>query len=167
MNKTILIGAALTSALGLAACNQTNPAGASGGNASTQTSSLVGNSSGTAGNASSANSAAAAGGKDAESGAQAPTAQVTAGDATNQNFTLNNRSQETVTHVYVSRVSDERWGEDVLGSSQVVAPGGSAQITFPRGENECNWDVRVTVNNNQNHEMRNLNLCETGEVNYN
>lgn len=54
----------------------------------------------------------------------------------------------------------------MLGANQVVAPGGTAQISFPRGEAECNWDVRITINNQENDELRNINLCETAEVNY-
>lgn len=151
--KMIVAGAILICAMGLAACNQNNPGTAGTANSSTQRSSAVGNSS-------------AGSNATGDDGAGEPTARTAGADATNQNFTLNNRSQDTITHVYVSSVSDERWGEDVLGSSQVVAPGGTAQITFPRGETECNWDVRVTINNERNHELRNLNLCETTEVNY-
>jgi hypothetical protein len=93
-----------------------------------------------------------------------PSATVSA-DATNQNFRLNNRSENTVTHVYVSRVSDEEWGADVLGS-QVIPAGEHRADNVSAGESDCNWDVRVTVNNETNHELRNLNLCQTSEVNY-
>lgn len=91
---------------------------------------------------------------------------ASASDSSNQNFRLNNRSDDVITHVYVSSVSDNNWGPDVLGT-QVIPAGQYATITFPRQETECNWDIRVTINNDSNTEMRNVNLCRTSEVNYN
>ncbi len=98
----------------------------------------------------------------AEATAGASTA-APAGDATNQNFTLNNRSQSTISHVYVSAVSTDNWEEDVLGQD-VLAAGESVEIQFPREETACNWDIRVTIENDEHRELRNVNLCTTSEV---
>lgn len=145
--KMIALGALLASTIALSAC---------GGDKAATTN--------TARNTSTAAAPASNAAAPASGNAAAPVAGE-AGDRTNQNFTLNNRSQAVISHVYVSPVSDEQWGEDVMGQD-VLNAGESVEISFPRAESECNWDIRVTINGDQNQEIRNVNLCETTEVNY-
>lgn len=149
MKKNALLGAVLASTMILAACGDGNKAASTAATNSTAAAPASGNTAAPA----SANSAA-------------PAASPASGaDRTNQNFTLNNRSQNTITHVYVSPVSDSNWGEDILGQD-VLPAGESAQITFPRAETECQWDIRVTIDGDQNQELRGIDLCTTTDVNY-
>lgn len=147
MNNFYAFGVSVAASVALAAC---------GGAATTNTAKAPSNSAtSTAGNSaapasSPGNSAAPAGGSE---------------DQTNQNFTLNNRSQAVISHVYVSAADDSNWGEDIMGQD-VLNAGQSVEIEFPREASQCNWDVRVTIDGDQNEEIRNVNLCETTEVNY-
>ena len=141
MKKLYITGAILASALALAGCNQaatTNKAAP----------------------ANTAAPAAPAGGNTA-SGGEAP---APAGDQTNQNFTLNNQTGHVVVTLNVSPTGDDQWGPDILGRD-VLANGESAQISFPRGETQCQWDIRATYDDGDTTDARGVNLCELTTVN--
>lgn len=152
MKTHILIGALLASALTLSGCGQGGGAGNTAGNATGNTSEAPGAGSGGAAESNSSNSAAPAA---SEGGAGA--------DATNQNFTIRNRTGQTIRELYVSAVSSNEWEEDVLGAD-TLPNGEAAQIRFERSETQCNWDIRVVFENDQSLEQRNVNLCQTTEI---
>lgn len=81
-----------------------------------------------------------------------------------QDFTINNRSGYTVVTLNVSPSSSNNWGPDILGRD-VLANGESAEITFDRNETECMWDIRATYSDGDVGDWRNVNLCETTEIN--
>jgi hypothetical protein len=146
MKKIYLTGAMLASALAIAGCNNNaaeNKA-APATNAAAPAAPAEGN--------------AAAGG---EEGA-APAAP--AGDATNQNFTLNNNTGHVVVTLNVSPNNEDAWGPDILGRD-VLANGESAQISFPRTETQCLWDIRATYDDGDTTDARGVNLCELTTVN--
>ncbi|TMJ18826.1 MAG: hypothetical protein E6G92_03070 [Alphaproteobacteria bacterium] len=145
MKKLYLTGAMLASALAIAGCNKaadTAPANTTS-NATAPAAPAEGN---------------AAGG---EEGA-APAAP--AGDQTNQNFTLNNNTGHTVVTLNVSPSNSNEWGEDILGRD-TLANGESAQISFPRAETQCQWDIRATYDDGDTTDARGVNLCELSTVN--
>lgn len=145
MKTPYLTSLLLASALTLAACGGTEKA-APAGNASNA-----------------AAPAAPAGGNTTGSGERAPAA-APAGDQTNQNFTLNNRTGYTVMTLNVSPNNVGEWGPDILGRD-VLANGESVEITFPRAETQCLWDIRATYEDGDTDDMRGVNLCELTTVN--
>ena len=107
-----------------------------------------------------ANSAAPA----APAGGAAPAPGGEAGaDQTNQNFTLTNNTGHVLTTLNVSASNDNAWGPDILGRD-VLANGESAEITFPRAETACMWDIRATYDDGGTSDNRGVNLCETTTV---
>jgi len=141
MKKLYITGAVLASALALAGCNQAA----------------------TSNKAAPANTAAPAAPADnTAGGGEAPAAP--AGDQTNQNFTLNNQTGHVVVTLNVSPTGDDQWGPDILGRD-VLANGESAQISFPRGETQCQWDIRATYDDGDTTDARGVNLCELTTVN--
>ncbi|HYD13303.1 MAG TPA: hypothetical protein VEC11_10695 [Allosphingosinicella sp.] len=151
--KTISLTALLlASALGLAGCNRSA--------------------------APAANNAAAEAPKPAESNAPAPaanaaeaeeeggeTAAPTASVGTaRQNFSVVNTTGHVVMTLNVSPTSESEWGPDILGSD-VLQSGQTAQVVFDRAESQCNYDLRVTYQDGDTSEMRNVNLCQTATVN--
>lgn len=138
--KIYITGAILASTLAIAGCN----------NAATTNKAAPANT---------AAPAAPAGGNTA-SGGEAP---APAGDQTNQNFTLVNNTGHIVATLNVSPTGDDQWGPDILGRD-VLANGESAQITFPRGETQCQWDIRATYDDGDTTDARGVNLCELTTV---
>ena len=143
MNKFYLTGALLASALTVAGCNK----------AATTNNTAAPAAANTAAPAAPAAPGNAAGGETA-----AP-----AGDQTNQNFTLTNNTGHVVTTLNVSPSNSDQWGEDILGRD-VLANGEAAQITFPRAETQCSWDIKATYDDGDTTDARGVNLCETTTV---
>ena len=98
---------------------------------------------------------------DDEAGGAAPTATV---GTARQNFSVVNATGHVVVTMNVSATSENEWGPDILGS-HVMQPGQTAQVVFDRAESQCNYDLRVTYDDSDTSEMRNINLCQTGTVN--
>jgi hypothetical protein len=84
-------------------------------------------------------------------------------DATNQNFVMRNNTGQTVMRVFVSPVTSNNWEEDVLGSD-VLPDRQTVRINFDRGEDQCNWDIKVDLADGTSREQRNINLCRVAEV---
>ncbi len=106
---------------------------------------------------------AAANEAEAEAGGEASAPSATVGTA-RQNFSVVNTTGHVVMTLNVSPTSESEWGPDILGT-EVLASGQTAQVVFDRAESQCNYDLRVTYNDGDTSEMRNLNLCTTGTVN--
>lgn len=139
MKKLYISGAILASALAIAGCSK----------ATTNN---------TAAPANAAAPAAPAG--NTAGGGEAP---APAGDQTNQNFSLVNNTGHVVTTLNVSPSNEDSWGPDILGRD-VLANGETAQITFPRGETQCQWDIRATYDDGDTTDARGVNLCELTTV---
>jgi hypothetical protein len=152
MKKIWMAGTILASALALAACNSGTKSGntATGNTtAGNSTAPAGGNTSG-GGNSATGNESAGGGGEQAASGGR-------------QDFTIVNNTGQAVMTLNVSPTNSNNWGEDILGRD-VLPNGEQAQITFPRTESQCNWDIRVTYQEGQTGDWRNINLCETTTV---
>jgi hypothetical protein len=97
---------------------------------------------------------------DDEAGGGAPT--TTVGTA-RQNFSVVNATGHVVMTLNVSPTSESEWGPDILGR-HVLQTGDTGQVVFDRAESQCNYDLRVTYDDGDTSEMRNLNLCTTATV---
>lgn len=146
MNTKLTASATFALALALAACGQQNGAG---GN--------------TAASTAPANSAAADAGTGNAAEASSETGSAASGDTTQQDFTIVNNTGHTVMTLNVSPTTDQNWGPDILGRD-VLANGESAEIEFARADDQCEWDIRVTYDDNDSSVMEGVNLCETTTV---
>ena len=148
--KTISVTALLlASALSLAGCNRSAPANNAAAAAPKP------EATNTPAPAAAANESAG----EAEEGG-APT--TTVGTA-RQNFSVVNATGHIVVTMNVSPTSENEWGPDILGSN-VLQTGQTAQVVFDRAESQCNYDLRITYDDSDTSEMRNINLCQVGTV---
>ncbi len=114
-------------------------------------------------NAGSANKAAPAPANTAAPAAPAGGGEAAAGQA-RQNFLISNQTGHVLTTLNVSPSNENSWGPDVLGRD-VLAAGESAEISFDRGETQCQWDIRGTYDDGGTTDARGINLCEVATVN--
>ena len=89
----------------------------------------------------------------------------TAAFAARQDFTITNHTGHTIMTLNVSPHSDDHWGPDILGRD-TLANGERAEITFDRDEQQCHWDIKVTYDDHTNNDLRDVNLCQTSEVEF-
>jgi hypothetical protein len=81
--------------------------------------------------------------------------------AANRDFRFVNNSGQTLWELYVSPASDSSWNSDVLGRS-VMESGRSAMIRFPGRGNECDYDLKMVMENGDSYTTR-LDLCTISE----
>lgn len=156
MNKLSLIALLGATAIGLAGC------GTHSSTTNTTTTTTTSNTAAPAAPAGgSSNSAAPAGGDTATGGSES--GGGSGSEQHNQNFTLINHSGHTLVTLNVSPSDSSQWGPDILGRD-TLANGESADITFPRGTEQCNWDIKATYDDNDTTDQRGVNLCTTTSV---
>jgi hypothetical protein len=151
MKTLSLTALLLASALGLAGCNR----GAAPANNSAAPAKPA--ESNTPAPAPAANAA------EAEEDGEAAAPTTTVGTA-RQNFSVVNATGHVVMTLNVSPSSESEWGPDILGA-EVLQPGQTGQVVFDRAESQCAYDIKVTYNDGDTSEMRNINLCQVGTVN--
>ena len=85
--------------------------------------------------------------------------------ADQRDFTLVNNSRITITQLYVSPTSSDRWGTDQLGSN-VVAPGERFTLRFPVGADggTCMYDLKIVRSDGASFVESNVNLCTVATV---
>ena len=80
-----------------------------------------------------------------------------------QDFTLVNNTGHTVMTLNVSPSNSDQGGPDILGAD-VLANGQSAAVSFERGQDQCQWDIRATYDDGDTSDARGVNLCELTTV---
>ena len=78
--------------------------------------------------------------------------------AAKQDFTLVNKTGDTISQVYVSAASTRSWEEDVMGSD-TLGDDEEVDISFERGERGCIYDLKVVYSDGDSAEWDRLNLC--------
>jgi hypothetical protein len=81
----------------------------------------------------------------------------------NLDFTLVNKTGLTIMEVYLSPTTTDEWEEDVLGAD-VLKSGGKVAIKFGSSETECNWDLKIVDEDDDEVEWSKLNLCTANEI---
>lgn len=99
----------------------------------------------------------------AEDNAAEAAAPAPAAGQAQQNFSVVNNTGHTVMTLNVSPSNEDAWGPDILGSN-VLANGQTASVTFPRGEAQCQWDIRATYDDGDTTDARGVNLCQVATV---
>jgi hypothetical protein len=74
------------------------------------------------------------------------------------NFTISNTGSEAIEHVQISPPSNNNWGDDLLGPSEVIEPGRARTFSIMSG---CAQDVRVTFTDEQEQIWRGYDTCLT------
>ncbi|MGZ8282606.1 MAG: hypothetical protein ACXWUN_06590 [Allosphingosinicella sp.] len=97
------------------------------------------------------------------SGALVASALATAAYAAQQDFTVVNDTGQTVMTLNVSPSDENAWGPDILGAD-VLGDGESAEVSFDRDEDRCEWDIRVTYEDGDTGAWGGIDLCETVTV---
>ena len=141
MKSILYAGAMLAASMTLAACGQ-DGADRNTGAAANQSAPAEG-------------SASNSTGESAGGGSQAGAAQ--------QDFSVVNNTGHVVMTLNVSPSNENEWGPDILGTD-TLANGETAQVTFQRGSDQCQWDIRVTYDDGDTGDMRGVNLCEVATV---
>ena len=84
-----------------------------------------------------------------------------------QDFELVNNTGYEIKNVYVSPTSSDDWGDDILGAD-TLSTGDSKEITFPDNRGDaCQWDLKVTYEDDTSHEWKNINLCSISKLTIN
>ena len=84
-------------------------------------------------------------------------------NAANLDFTLKNRTGQTIRELYISPHTEDKWGEDVLGAD-VLEDGEETAISFDPAEEAEVWDLKVVISDTQSITWENLTLTEITKV---
>jgi len=83
-----------------------------------------------------------------------------------RNFTVTNNSNLLITNLYVSHISENNWGDDILGRD-VLPKGESTDIVFPDAEpTVCTYDIKVIREGGAEGQLRAVDLCATETVTF-
>lgn len=84
-------------------------------------------------------------------------------------FMINNKSKYDVNEIYASPVSQDDWGDDLLGEKDVLKSGEFGKATIHAGKGQCKFDLKFVFeedgdkdDSNDQVIEKNINLCETG-----
>lgn len=91
------------------------------------------------------------------------TVPVSASQGKNLDFTLVNKTGLGIDEVYLSPTNDDEWGEDVMGRD-VLKNGEKVMIKFSSAETECNWDLKIVDEEDDDIIWKKLNLCTAEEI---
>jgi len=88
---------------------------------------------------------------------------ATAAYAARQDFVIVNKTGQAIMTLNVSPSEEDSWGPDILGTD-ILAAGERAEVSFDNTEERCDWDLRVTYEDGDTGDWRDVNLCETAVV---
>ena len=80
-------------------------------------------------------------------------------------FSLINNSEFVVDQFYASIAGGDSWGDDILGQD-TLAGSGTATITLTGVDEECLFDLKVVDEEDAEHEIEGVDLCENTEVTF-
>ncbi|KJV06713.1 hypothetical protein VZ95_20595 [Elstera litoralis] len=80
-----------------------------------------------------------------------------------QDFRLTNKTGYTIDKVFVAPSKSNDWEEDILGRD-VLENGAWVNITFPKKNQVCSYDVKVVYDDSTPAEWHNFNLCEISKI---
>ena len=81
--------------------------------------------------------------------------------AAKSNFEVRNNTSVNLEYLYISESSLSEWGNDTLGPTQIIAPGGSVVINFANpSPNVCFYDILATFADGDEVEGMQVDVCE-------
>lgn len=81
-------------------------------------------------------------------------------------FTLDNQSDYQIDEFYASPANEDDWGDDILGQD-VLSGGESGTVTIADGSDQCVYDLRAVDEDGTEHDLTDLNICESPSVTFN
>lgn len=100
----------------------------------------------------------------ADSNASGETADADA--PTGQDFNIINKTGHIVKGLEVSASDKDDWGPNLLGAD-VMRDGETGKVTIKHEAEDCLWDIRVTYDDDDTNEMKNVDLCKVSTVTLN
>ena len=88
---------------------------------------------------------------------------MSAAQAAQQDFSLQNKTGYQIDEVYVSQSSSRNWGNDIMGRGS-LDDGNTVDVSFNAPDNACRWDMRVKYNDGDEATWNSLNLCNISKV---
>ncbi len=85
------------------------------------------------------------------------------GDASgNKTITIINKTTFNVDRVFLSHVSEDEWGDDLLGDVDVLKPGDSLEVEIECGK----WDAKLVAEDESTCTVREVDICgaDTWEI---
>ena len=79
-----------------------------------------------------------------------------------QDFTLVNKTGDTIYSLYIGESTSQDWEEDVLGED-TLENGARMNITFS-GRKACNWDIYISDPDGGEATWTDIDLCEVSVV---
>jgi len=76
-----------------------------------------------------------------------------------------NDSKHVITAFYGTNVSDEGWGDSLLGAD-ALKPGNSIVLDFEDNSGYCRFRFRATFDDGKELVRRSINVCEVGTYRY-
>jgi hypothetical protein len=70
-------------------------------------------------------------------------------------ITIVNKCSFNIQEIYLSDVDEDKWGEDLLGSSEVLKPGESIEVEIECGE----WDAKLVAPDESTCEVPAVDIC--------
>ena len=80
-----------------------------------------------------------------------------------QDFKLVNKTGVVISSLYVSPSDKEEWGDDILGKD-VLGDGDNADSKFKRSEKAAKWDLKIEDSQGHSIEWTDLNLLEIEKI---
>lgn len=71
-------------------------------------------------------------------------------------LTIYNNASQAIEYVQISPPEDTKWGDDWLGSAEVIEPGNTRTFSVTLG---CSEDIRITFMDHTTREFRNFDTC--------
>ena len=66
-----------------------------------------------------------------------------------------NKCSFSVDRIYISEVDDAKWGDDILGDNEILAPGDAVDIEIDCGT----WDVKLVAEDGSTCEVASVEIC--------
>lgn len=80
-----------------------------------------------------------------------------------QDFRLSNRTGYTISEVYVAPSKSDDWEEDVMGRD-TLDDGAYVDISFPKREKTCQYDLKVVYEDDESAEWQGFDLCSVSKI---
>ena len=76
--------------------------------------------------------------------------------------TVVNKTSFNVDRIFLSPVEEQTWGDDLLGETEILAPGDMVEIEIDCGE----WDVKLVAEDESTCELAAVDICsaDTWEI---
>jgi len=96
--------------------------------------------------------------------ADAGSARAPAQAAVDTTVEIRNRSSEPILYIFVSPVSSDQWGSDLLGQDTLAS--GRSFTVRPAASQGCRYDVMVEYQSGKKEEKRDQNFCELIDLSF-